>query len=80
MLSKPLPRPFRGLNILRSLKLRLFLVQSLDSDAFGDDAVFGCDFVGTVERTGDKVSRIKAGDVIAGLIWGGQSLRWIISF
>lgn len=49
------------------------LVQSLDADAFGDDAVLGCDFVGTVERTGDKVSRVKAGTVIAGLIWGGQS-------
>ncbi|RJE27148.1 Alcohol dehydrogenase GroES-like domain protein [Aspergillus sclerotialis] len=47
-------------------------VQSLDANAFGDDAVLGCDFVGTVEMTGDKVSRIKAGTVIAGLIWGGE--------
>ncbi|KAL2816077.1 chaperonin 10-like protein [Aspergillus granulosus] len=47
-------------------------VQSLDANAFGDDAVLGCDFVGTVEKTGDKVSRIKPGTVIAGLIWGGE--------
>ncbi|GLA03756.1 hypothetical protein AnigIFM60653_003763 [Aspergillus niger] len=47
-------------------------IQSLDANAFGDDAVLGCDFVGTVERTGDKVSRVKAGTVIAGLIWGGE--------
>lgn len=64
--------PFHGPSILWSLKLRLFLVQSLDSDAFGDHAVLGCDFVGTVESTGDKASRVKTGDVIAGLIWGGQ--------
>ncbi|CAI7579209.1 unnamed protein product [Penicillium viridicatum] len=47
-------------------------VQSLDANAFGDDAVLGCDFVGTVEKTGDKVSRIETGTVIAGLIWGGE--------
>ncbi|RAH63518.1 GroES-like protein [Aspergillus piperis CBS 112811] len=47
-------------------------VQSLDTNAFGDDAVLGCDFVGTVEKTGDKVSRLKTGTVIAGLIWGGE--------
>lgn len=72
--------PFHRPTIPWSFKLRLFLVQSLDSDAFGDDAVLGCDFVGTVERTGHKVSRIKTGNVIAGLIWGGQSSPWIISF
>jgi NADPH:quinone reductase-like Zn-dependent oxidoreductase len=64
-LSISVPRKYRVLNHP--------LVQSLDADAFGDDAVLGCDFVGTVELTGDKVSRIKAGTVIAGLIWGGQS-------
>ncbi|KAJ5632835.1 hypothetical protein N7490_009174 [Penicillium lividum] len=47
-------------------------VQSLDANAFGDDAVLGCDFVGIVEKTGAKVNRIKTGTVIAGLIWGGE--------
>jgi NADPH:quinone reductase-like Zn-dependent oxidoreductase len=55
-------------------------VQSLDANAFGDDAVLGCDFVGTVEKTGDKVSRIKIGTVIAGLIWGGQLLSLTLWF
>lgn len=79
MVSHALKPSFHKPTIPWSLKLRLLLVQSLDSNAFGDDAVLGCDFVGIVERTGDKVSRIKTGNVIAGLIWGGQSLPWIIS-
>ncbi|KAF9870974.1 hypothetical protein CkaCkLH20_11646 [Colletotrichum karsti] len=47
-------------------------VQSLDSNAFGEDAVLGCDFVGTVEETGDKVHKLNKGDSVAGLIWGGE--------
>ncbi|WYZ37982.1 hypothetical protein EsH8_II_001488 [Colletotrichum jinshuiense] len=47
-------------------------VQSLDSNAFGDNAVLGCDFVGTVEKIGDQVSKLAKGDTIAGLIWGGE--------
>ncbi|KZZ99136.1 alcohol dehydrogenase [Moelleriella libera RCEF 2490] len=47
-------------------------VQSSDRNAFGDDAVLGCDFVGTVQKIGSGVSRLKEGDVIAGLIWGGR--------
>lgn len=47
-------------------------VQSLDSNAFGDGTVLGCDFVGTVEKLGAEVSRAKEGDTIAGLIWGGE--------
>ncbi|KAL4907845.1 hypothetical protein BDW74DRAFT_189254 [Aspergillus multicolor] len=47
-------------------------VQSLDANAFGDDAVLGCDFVGVVEEVGAHVSRVKPGTVIAGLIWGGE--------
>lgn len=34
--------------------------------------MLGCDFVGTVEQLGSKVKRLKEGDVIAGLIWGGK--------
>ncbi|KAH7376847.1 putative alcohol dehydrogenase [Plectosphaerella cucumerina] len=47
-------------------------VQSLDRNAFGDDAVLGCDFVGIVEKTGPGVSRVKVGEQVAGLIWGGE--------
>ncbi|KAF9637478.1 Alcohol dehydrogenase superfamily zinc-containing [Lasiodiplodia theobromae] len=47
-------------------------VQSFDSNAFGDGAVLGCDFVGTVERTGSNVSRLQKNDTVAGLIWGGE--------
>ncbi|KAF4426982.1 Zinc-type alcohol dehydrogenase-like protein [Colletotrichum fructicola Nara gc5] len=47
-------------------------VQSFDGNAFGDGAVLGCDFVGTVEETGDQVNKLKKGDTIAGLIWGGE--------
>lgn len=48
-----------------------FLVQSFDSNAFGDGAVFGCDFTGVVEDVGNEVTRASKGDVVAGLIWGG---------
>ncbi|EAU35410.1 conserved hypothetical protein [Aspergillus terreus NIH2624] len=37
-------------------------IQSLDSHAFGDDAVLGCDFVGTVELTGEKTV-VRAGEI-----------------
>lgn len=47
-------------------------VQALDSNALGDGAVLGCDFVGTVEEIGDKVTKKATGDVVAGLIWGGE--------
>ncbi|KAI8246266.1 hypothetical protein K4K56_011178 [Colletotrichum sp. SAR 10_98] len=47
-------------------------VQSFDGNAFGDGAVLGCDFVGTVEERGDQVNKLKKGDTIAGLIWGGE--------
>ncbi|KAF4829750.1 Zinc-type alcohol dehydrogenase-like protein [Colletotrichum tropicale] len=47
-------------------------VQSFDGNAFGDGAVLGCDFVGTVEETGDQVNKLNKGDIIAGLIWGGE--------
>ncbi|KAI8306101.1 Zinc-type alcohol dehydrogenase-like protein [Colletotrichum sp. SAR11_240] len=47
-------------------------IQSFDGNAFGDGAVLGCDFVGTVEETGDQVDKLNKGDTIAGLIWGGE--------
>ncbi|KAJ4344963.1 hypothetical protein N0V95_006076 [Ascochyta clinopodiicola] len=47
-------------------------VQSLDGNAFGDGTVLGCDFVGAVQQVGNNVSRVKKGDTIAALIWGGE--------
>ncbi|KAJ3530604.1 hypothetical protein NM208_g9251 [Fusarium decemcellulare] len=47
-------------------------IQSLDTNAFGNGAVLGCDFTGTVERVGTDVQRVSEGDTIAGLIWGGE--------
>lgn len=53
------------------MKLTTIAVQSLDSKAFGDQAVYGCDFVGEVVECGAKVTRVQVGDVIAALVWGG---------
>ncbi|PYH97075.1 GroES-like protein [Aspergillus ellipticus CBS 707.79] len=47
-------------------------VQSFDRNAFGEGAVYGCDFVGEVVTLGSEVTRYVPGDVIAGLIWGGE--------
>lgn len=54
-------------------------VQAIDSNAFGDGAVLGCDFVGEVVELGDSVTRLVKGDVVAGLIWGGESLFCTLS-
>ncbi|KAK1712205.1 uncharacterized protein BDZ83DRAFT_723700 [Colletotrichum acutatum] len=43
---------------------------ALDVDAFGDGAVLGCDFVGTVTQAHTNVSRLQVGDRIAALVWG----------
>lgn len=48
------------------------IVQSLDSQAFEDGNVLGCDFVGEVVELGSKVSRFSKGDVIAALVWGDK--------
>lgn len=37
--------------------------------------MLGCDFVGTVEKVGSRVTRVKPGTTIAGLIWGGEVPR-----
>jgi len=49
-----------------------FLVQSFDSNAFGDGTVLGCDFVGEVVELGSGVTRLAKGDIVSGLIWGGN--------
>jgi NADPH:quinone reductase-like Zn-dependent oxidoreductase len=46
-------------------------VLSLDSNAFGEGAVLGCDFAGRVSRIGPDVTSVKTGDRISGFIWGG---------
>ncbi|KAL1963528.1 hypothetical protein VTN77DRAFT_8109 [Rasamsonia byssochlamydoides] len=45
---------------------------SFDNNGFGDGAILGCDFAGSVEETGSDVSCVAKGDVVAGLIWGGE--------
>lgn len=35
--------------------------------------MLGCDFAGTVEQTASNVSKIKKGDKIAALVWGGKT-------
>jgi NADPH:quinone reductase-like Zn-dependent oxidoreductase len=50
--------------------IKWFLVRSLHGNAFGNGAVLGCDFTGTVEKLGEKVATVKVGHQIAGLIWG----------
>ncbi|KAH8433044.1 zinc-binding alcohol dehydrogenase family protein [Aspergillus melleus] len=47
-------------------------VQAFDSNAFGDGSVLGCDFVGEVVELGEGVTRLAKGDIVAGLIWGGE--------
>ncbi|KAJ4169027.1 hypothetical protein NW754_010959 [Fusarium falciforme] len=45
---------------------------ALDVNAFGDGAVLGCDFAGTVVEAHPSVTKIQNGDRIAGYIWGGE--------
>lgn len=47
-------------------------VQCFDNAVFPAGSILGCDFVGTVTKLGDGVSRLGLGDTIAGLIWGGR--------
>ncbi|KAK1634532.1 chaperonin 10-like protein [Colletotrichum phormii] len=70
----PEPAPHQALVKVSHIAQNPTDVQSLDGNAFGDGAVLGCDFVGTVEAVGDKCSKLSKGDTVAGLIWGGQ---WI---
>lgn len=56
------------------------LVLGLDANRFGDGAVLGCDFVGTVEEKGSNVTRADIGDVVARLIRGGKIYTFSLSF
>jgi NADPH:quinone reductase-like Zn-dependent oxidoreductase len=56
-----------------------FKVKSFDAGKFPEGHILGCDFAGTVVKTGDDVSRLVEGDVIAGLIWGGRcQCIWLV--
>ncbi|KAI5458679.1 hypothetical protein BGZ63DRAFT_474313 [Mariannaea sp. PMI_226] len=45
---------------------------ALDVNAFGDGAVLGCDFAGTIVEAHPNVTKFQIGDNIAGFIWGGE--------
>lgn len=47
-------------------------MQSFNGNAFGDGAILGCDFAGEVVETGSEATRLQKGDIIAGLVWGGE--------
>ncbi|CAL5866808.1 uncharacterized protein PFLUO_LOCUS1018 [Penicillium psychrofluorescens] len=70
----PLPRPGAGQVLVKvsHVAQNPTDVQCFDINAFGDGAVLGCDFVGEVTELGSGVTRLAKGDVIAGLIWGGE--------
>ncbi|KAH0425407.1 hypothetical protein CcaCcLH18_10955 [Colletotrichum camelliae] len=72
--SIPIPRPASNQALVKisHIAQNPTDVQSFDGNAFGDGAVLGCDFVGTVDETGDQVNKLNKGDIIAGLIWGGE--------
>ncbi|OJK00222.1 hypothetical protein ASPACDRAFT_52012 [Aspergillus aculeatus ATCC 16872] len=46
---------------------------AFDVNAFGDGALLGCDFAGTVVKAHPGVTRLQAGDQIAGFVWGGET-------
>lgn len=71
-IEKPKPEDNQALVKLSHVAQNPTDVQSFDRNALGDGSVFGCDFAGTVEEVGKSVTRIKKGDNIAGLIWGGM--------
>ncbi|CAG7561094.1 unnamed protein product [Fusarium equiseti] len=45
---------------------------ALDVNAFGDGAVLGCDFAGTVVEAHPTVTKLQTGDRLAGFVWGGE--------
>ncbi|KAH8801399.1 chaperonin 10-like protein [Xylogone sp. PMI_703] len=45
---------------------------AFDLKAFGDGAVLGCDFAGTVQELGSSVTKFSIGDKVAAFVWGGE--------
>ncbi|KAM0425066.1 hypothetical protein ACHAPT_009625 [Fusarium lateritium] len=71
-LLMPRPGPNQALVKVSTAAQNPTDVLCFDNNIFGNGAVLGCDFAGTVEALGSNVTRLKVGDTIAGLIWGGE--------
>ncbi|RDW76838.1 zinc-binding alcohol dehydrogenase family protein [Aspergillus mulundensis] len=71
-IPRPRPSPNQVVVKLSHVAQNPTDVQSFDGNAFGDGAVLGCDFVGEVIDLGSGVTRLAKGDVVAGLVWGGE--------
>lgn len=70
--------PTDGMLRLRAFSRRLLtdpLVLAFDLEAFGDGAILGCDFAGTVEALGPDATKFSVGDKVASFIWGGKARR-----
>ncbi|RMJ22789.1 hypothetical protein PHISP_06346 [Aspergillus sp. HF37] len=70
----PEPSPTQALIRVSHAAQNSMDVVSLDSGEFSDGSVLGYDFVGTVEKVGSHVSLAKKGDIIGGMVYGGQIL------
>ncbi|KAF9889256.1 hypothetical protein FE257_007569 [Aspergillus nanangensis] len=68
----PSPAPNQVLVKLSHVAQNPTDIQAFDSNAFGDGAVLGCDFVGEVVERGSDATRLTQGDIVAGLVWGGE--------
>ncbi|KAM0562187.1 hypothetical protein ACHAPJ_002632 [Fusarium lateritium] len=71
-ISPPIEEPHEVLVKVKTVAQNPTDVQAFDLNLFGNGAVLGCDFTGTVERLGKDVSKVAEGDTIAGLLWGGE--------
>ncbi|KAM6525205.1 hypothetical protein FALCPG4_010762 [Fusarium falciforme] len=71
-LPMPRPGPNQALVKVSTAAQNPTDVLCFDNKIFGNGAVLGCDFTGTVEALGSNVKRLQLGDIIAGLIWGGE--------
>ncbi|KAH8695493.1 chaperonin 10-like protein [Talaromyces proteolyticus] len=71
-ITTPTPGPGQALVKVQYVAQNPTDVKSFDNKVFGDGHILGCDFYGTVVEVGSNVTRIAKGDVVAGLIWGGE--------
>ncbi|KAM0343273.1 hypothetical protein ACHAPU_008723 [Fusarium lateritium] len=71
-ISPPMLEPHEVLVKVSTVAQNPTDVQAFDLNLFGNGAVLGCDFTGTVERLGKDASKVAEGDTIAGLLWGGE--------
>ncbi|KAF9769445.1 hypothetical protein IL306_013135 [Fusarium sp. DS 682] len=79
-ISPPMLEPYEVLVKVVTVAQNPTDVQAFDLNMFGNGAVLGCDFTGTVERLGKEVSKIAEGDTIAGLLWGASLTAWLAFF